>query len=439
MSVNARLAWVPILFSFGFLSNTHSLAQQTDPPQSIPYKIESNVDRVLVPVVVRDKQGHVVSDLKQEDFQVFDNDKPRSVSAFQVEKHDGAESLPSAEKARSDTGVAPSAQASGQAQRFVVFLFDDMHLSNEDLAHVQKAGAKVLAEALTETDIAAVISTSGKTNSGLTRDRARLQEAIKDLRPHSVYRNDSAECPKIDYYQADQIENKHDEPALQDAVRQVYNCSPGLNPKYDSGVAERTADSAAMRVLNMGRQDVLATYVAIGGYVGAMAALPGQRMMILVSPGFLSFEPEALTVESRLMDMAARANVTISALDARGLYTTELSASERSPGFTTAGGAGGSLQLQGDYRRNGMTQAENVMAELADGTGGNFFHNSNDLYAGFKSLTVLPECVYMLELPVGDVKPNGSLHRLRVKVDREGVQLQARRGYFVPKPGKPKK
>jgi len=86
-----------------------------------------------------------------------------------------------------------------------------------------------------------------------------------------------------------------------------------------------------------------------------------------------------------------------------------------------------------------MNQSENVMAELADGTGGTFFHNSNDLEGGLKQLTAVPECVYVLELPIGDVKRNGSLHRLEVKVDRGGVEVAARRGYFIPKPEKAKK
>jgi hypothetical protein len=73
------------------------------------------------------------------------------------------------------------------------------------------------------------------------------------------------------------------------------------------------------------------------------------------------------------------------------------------------------------------------MAELADGTGGRFFHNSNDLEAGLKQLTEVPECLYLLELPIGDVKRNGALRHLEVKVARPGVEVAARRGYFIPK------
>jgi VWFA-related protein len=82
---------------------------------------------------------------------------------------------------------------------------------------------------------------------------------------------------------------------------------------------------------------------------------------------------------------------------------------------------------------------ENVMAELADATGGTYFHNSNDLDAGLKAVTAFPECVYTLELALDGVKQNGSYHRLSVKVDREGAQLQARHSYFAPKPDKKKK
>ena len=120
--------------------------------------------------------------------------------------------------------------------------------------------------------------------------------------------------------------------------------------------------------------------------------------------------------------------MTINALDARGLYTGTTDISER--------GAG---QIIDPTHLAAMTRAEGVMSELADGTGGAFFHNSNDLGAGFKSLTDAPEVVYVLELSLDGVKPDGSYHRVKVKVDREGMQIQARQGYSAPKQEKNKK
>ena len=79
------------------------------------------------------------------------------------------------------------------------------------------------------------------------------------------------------------------------------------------------------------------------------------------------------------------------------------------------------------------------MAELADGTGGTFFHNRNDLDAGFKALTEPPEALYLLEISLDGVKADGKYHRLKVKVDREGMELQARQGYSAPKAEKDKK
>jgi VWFA-related protein len=409
-------------------------AQQAQDSKDAPFTLKVEANEVLIPVVVRDKQGHVVSDLKREDFQVFDDDKPRQISGFLTES--GGASTASTGGARQQPipqhPQQVTAPPSPGALRFIVFLFDDMHLSFEDLARAKAAGAKLVAGAFADSDMAAVVSMSGKVNSGLTRDRAKLQEAIASLEPHSLFRSDSAECPAIGVYQADQIENKHDPVALAAAIQQVFNCAPGMDRQRDQGLAERMVDSAATRALTLGHQDVQATYSSMTEFVRRVAALPGQRTIILVSSGFLSLSAEEKTEESRVMDIAAQSNVIVSALDARGLYTSELNASERSVG------SGQLLQLQAEYHRSTMTSNENVMAELADATGGTYFHNSNDLEAGLKALTATPECIYVLELSLADVKQNGSYHRLKVKVDRDGVQLQARRGYFVPKPKKHK-
>jgi hypothetical protein len=66
--------------------------------------------------------------------------------------------------------------------------------------------------------------------------------------------------------------------------------------------------------------------------------------------------------------------------------------------------------------------------KTSDGTGGTFFHNSNDLEGGFHALTTVPEYVYLLELSLQNVKQDGSYHALNVKVDQDELKLKARLG-----------
>ena len=51
------------------------------PPPSMP-TLKASVRQVLVPVVVTDRRGHPVSNLHQDDFEVFEDDVPQRIVAF---------------------------------------------------------------------------------------------------------------------------------------------------------------------------------------------------------------------------------------------------------------------------------------------------------------------------------------------------------------------
>ncbi len=388
-----------------------------------------NVNSVLVPVVVRDSQGRAVGNLRKEDFQVLDKNKPQVIEGFSIQKRAAlvtsrttAEPPPTSTASASATGSAmPSAPA-----RFVVFLFDDMHLNASDLSQIQKAASKMITGALADSDMAAVVSISGA-STGLTLDRAKLQDAIMKLQVQNLYRGITRSCPNIEYYEADRIENKRDLMALDTAVDTTMRCCD-----CSRETAITYVQDASQRALQIGDQDIRVTLSSIGSVVHKMGAMPGQRLLVLVSPGFLTLTPESMVMKSQILDIAARASVTVSVLDARGLYTTMLDASTETLGTTRA------TRAKSQYRGDSMLLSEEIMAELADGTGGKFFHNSNDLEGGFQTLTAVPEYVYLLELSLRDVKQDGAYHLLKVKVDQNGLNLQARRGYFAPKPEKSK-
>jgi VWFA-related protein len=422
-----------LLPSLASLVSVRLLTQERQQPAAAnpPPVIKTSVSEVLVPVVVRDAQGNAIGNLAKEDFQVFDKGKPRVLAGFTAVKRatepSGNSSRPSDPNSSAAVHQPPSPTAS---QRFVIFLFDDFNLSIGDLAQVQQAITNVLDTSISPSDMVAVLSSSGS-NSNLTRDRAQLHKAISDLTVKNLYRHNVHDCPNIDYYQGDLIIKKNDGSALEAAVQDTFTCA-NLDPSQRS-VAAQIARRAAQRAVDLGEQDFRSNLGFIRLIVSKMAALPGQRILILVSPGFLTPTADAMALKSDVLDMAARANVIISAIDARGLYTAAMDPSQE------GGGSPMGAQLQTQYRQDSMAQCADVMAELADGTGGTFFHHNNNLGAGFTSLLVGPEVLYLLSFSNADEKPNGSYHEIKVKVDRPGVTVQARRGYFAPKPDKEKK
>ena len=222
---------------------------------------------------------------------------------------------------------------------------------------------------LSPTDMAAVMSISG-TNTGLTRDPAKLQATVNKLTVHALYRHDKYDCPNINYYQADLIENKNNQQALETGMADYVTCANlvGAIPSMLESVVRTTA----AQTLAIGDADAQVTLAMMKKLVQVMGSLPGQRRLCLISPGFPAYSAQATAAKSEILDLAARLDVTVSALDARGLYTTEMNASQR-------GGSSARDLMTGthsEYQRTAMKLNEDIMAEFANGTGGTYFHNS---------------------------------------------------------------
>jgi VWFA-related protein len=410
---------------------------QTAPPPQTPPKstaemathdepalFKARVNLVIVPVVVRDRQGKAVGNLKQEDFQLFDKGKPQYIARFSMEKAAGrlmkaGTAAPAPKDPDSPFEDKPAADL---PDRFIAYLFDDVHMKFGDLARARDAARRHIDTALRTTDRAAIYTTSGQTIQDFTDDRNLLHEALAKLRIRPVTGQGLNHCPNMTYYMADLIVNRNDPITLNAAALDAMTCAslPDMNS------ARQMAQQAAQQELNLGDHETRLAMGVILELVRRMAAMPGQRSIILVSGGFVTLA-EHSQEKTEIMDRAVRANVLINALDARGLYTDTSDIARPSANAVTE------ITLQRMERENNRAQSD-VLAELAHGTGATLFENNNDLDAGFARLANAPEYYYLLAFSPQNLKMDGSFHALKVTLKNiKDISVGARTGYYAPR------
>jgi VWFA-related protein len=406
--------------------------------------IKVEVNLVLVPVVVKDSSGNPVSGLKKEDFQLMDNGKPQTVSIFSVETAEtrtgsaavATETTPAETETEKVTGGAPAAPVSKPLElprRFIALVFDDSHMKVAEAMAVHAATEKLFAT-LTPTDRVAIYSTQGDVQQDYTGDPATLRKTLANIVPHSSKYEGHYECPNISYHQAELIEYQHDNEAIQVAqADSIVNECPFI------------LEATVRRILQEGDSWTRATYDSLNDITRKLASMPGQRVLVYVSPGFLIGVP-LQNDHADWIERAVRAGVVVNTIDARGLYTPqgmpEIDALPQKAPYKHRDANGNLVDdpkidyqgIEGTYRMQTQFDSGAVLQGMAAGTGGTYFHNRNDLDVGLRQALAVPSVTYILGFKPQNTEANGKLHNLKVHVSNGGkYSIQARNGYYATK------
>ena len=380
------------------------------------------VNNVLMRVVVRDAQGNAVGNLTKDNFQIFDNGKPQTMASFSI-VGTLPQALPGSKEAKPADATQPV-----EPQQYFAYLFDDVHLASEELLVARKAAREHMTTTLKTSDRAAVFTTSGRVEVDFTNDGATLLAALDRI--HALYESPEQRntCPWMNHYAANLIVNHNDEDAISIIGQQFVDCirSPVAPPPQ---VIEGVVRTTAQRELAKGDADTKLSLSVLRDVIGDLAMKPGQRTLVLVSPGFMAKEEHYFDVAQDL-EKALHGNVVINSLDARGLWVDPTAAAN-----TRDAGANAYSQQLRQYMDAGARTESDVLGELADGTGGLWFHDSNDLLNGFRRTATAPEYVYLLSFKPQSLKFDGKFHSLKVVVVNSPgrLEVRTRKGYFAPK------
>jgi VWFA-related protein len=421
-----------------------------------PLHLAVQTQLVQLDAVVRDSRGHPIAGLTQGDFEILDEGKLRQIAAFSVESRPSASTAATVPVAPSLTGATNATapvHASASPSRFVLLFFDDLHANTGELRRVQNSAGYFVRHSLDANTRAAVFAASEGLTLDFTADADKLAAAIGKLGSHvRVSESGIMPCPRISPYQAYVIFNNIDPSAMVAAVSEAAACNSAdttiANPYAKSGARAGTLSKlpAANDQLSivvqqqvgqtweMVRAASLQSYDALAAAIARLAATQGMHVLLLASDGFLS-GPEEAGRQQDLIDDAVRSGIVINGLDAKGLWSeppvrpfNEVSEAITQPIQT--------YQFEAASIGARNSTLNSTISELASATGGLFFHNNNDLAAGFEQLGAVPETSYLMAFHPDPQDAAGKYHKLKVRLiaGRTGY-VQTRPGYFAPSAG----
>jgi VWFA-related protein len=397
-----------------------------------PNAIRVKSTMVDVTVVVRDAKGQPIAGLTQDDFQIFDEGKPQKIILFTPElAHLPVVKYVAPATIAEPLPIPPPAPPSS-VPRYLGFYFDDKNMSTSELVYLRKAAEKFIHDNMEETDRAAVFTSSETVTQQFTSNKQQLLYALGKLLSHQHGRNFGT-CPLITPYQAYQIGeffNEHND-ALDMAVSEALGCGACFSP----GDCVRFVTSKAQAVMTINEGYAQDSLGVLGDVIRYMGKMPGKRTLIMASSGFFALSNQVQHSQDKMIDGAIHAGIIINTMDAKGLTA------DFGPEITGADGQQVQLQemgfegAQSAYASTLATMENQVsndpLAAIAEGTGGKFFHDNNDMNTGLRELAEAPAASYVLGFSPGEAKDNGAFHNLKVKLpSHHDIHIEARPGYF---------
>ncbi len=399
-----RLLFYPFVLCLAWLClSTATAAQQAGAAPDGGYKLTVDANIVLTNVVVRDKKtGAVVKGLTPADFEVFENGKPQHIVGFDYQNVDAAAAVAEKNTARSKATVADLLERNFGADprqlrdhRLIVMFFDLSTLQDEDTDRAVEAAQTYIHTQMQTADLVALVSFS--TALSLDQDFTADKQAL--LRGLSKY-------------------NGTDETAL--------------NNGSTAGTTNGTSDDAASFVTDDTEYDNLNTdreLYAIRQIARSLEKVDQRKSLLYFSGGLARNGIENQASLRAATNEAAKANMAIYAVDARGL--------EALPpvGNATQGSLRGTAAYTGSAVANQLSNnfnSQELLSTLATDTGGKSFFDSNDFAAAFQQIQHDTEAYYIIGFHSTDQRRDGTFRHLLVKVNRPDMKIEYRPGYYAP-------
>lgn len=418
-----KKCFLALICAFFFAFNAFS---QNPQPTATPNAADDEVVKIStsliqIDVTVTDRNGKIVTDLKPEEVEIYENGKKQDISNFTFISNirERTEKPAPTEKGQPAAPQPPASARPENVRRTIALVVDDLTLSFESVYYTRRALKKFVDEQMQDGDLVAIIRTGAGIGAlqQFTTDKRQLYAAIEKVKWNSLGAGKIGAFAPLEALPP-QLDNP-----LQSDAEERENLDRQLNREAQ---------------FNDFRQSVFAsgTLGAINFIVRGMQDLPGRKSIMLMSDGFKlftrtedGFTDSTIILQSlrRLVDQANRASVVIYTMDARGLVTTGLTAAD-----DTSGRSAEQIEQSLSDRRAELFDTQEGLNYLAKQTGGTAIINSNDLSRGIQKM-LDDQSYYLIGYQPDDETFDAATRRfnkLEVKVKRKDVKVRYRSGFF---------
>lgn len=420
-----------LIISSGNICSTfaQNRAPQT-PAQSDDDTVRINTNLVQTDVSVFDRKGNFVGNLQQGDFELKVDGKPQPLSFFErIGASDSATQTAASSVNASSARDALTARAPiAEQPRLITFFVDDLHLTPETVARSRQALLNFIDKQMTPGTQAMIVAASGRTGflAQPTEDVAALKAAVKRI-TYQTRSTLSSDRPVMSEFQALAIE-RGDREALAYQVQQFAYQNGGGGAGAENVIKNRAR--IIRRQAAILSRDIVSNLEAV---MRSFSPSPARRVVFFISNGFAidSTEGDIIYRLRRVTDQAARRNVVIYTLDARGLEVGMLDAS--SDAVSDIANTDSSF-LPNHSLSAEISASQEVLRTLAADTGGRALLNNNALESLISGVVNETSNYYLLgwRPEAIDERTNEPKFR-RIEISIKGrpeLKVRARRGFF---------